>query len=763
MTNSPQNFNLSNDNELNLRYLVQMVMQRIHIVLIIFLVVFIGTVLYTLNQDKVYSSQTQILIDDNMSAGSVFDQMTPFRNTDLVINNEIQIITSRSIAERTVNSLIVEYPLDSLYLFDKGVEEAEKSLKSRLKKILGKKDVEIRTLDQKKRSYVGRLQEYLIVTPVRETQTINISIESRDPNEAAIILNELVHQYYAQDLERVSNSVGNVRGFLEEQLRLIEPQLEEVEKRLSSFLEKEGIVDLEENSRQLIVKSSEFEAQLFTAEAELNIVVEQLMHIKDRLSEKEIEILDNRLQVANPLILSLRDDIARSEKQYIEWQAKGIVNDNTRNQKALMEIKEKRLNEETNYLIKFGYLPGSEDPLSVNQSFISQITELETKKVTLQARVEEYTKLDEYYDDIIESIPATSISYLHLERERQTQERIYLLMKERYEESRIQEASQISSVYIIDNALPNYLPIKPRTKVNILLGFVLGIALGVGVILIREFVDNSVRSKEDLEKLGLTVMGIIPSMFIDKSKKALDKKFSGDNDYRSRLITHFKPRSPISESFRSLRTNLDLALPDKKIKSIVVTSGGAQEGKSTVISNLAITFAQLGMKVLLVDADMRKPMVNKMFKTSKKPGLANLITKRAKLDDAIRKTEIDNLDVIPAGTLPPNPSELLGSDSMIEIFEEMKSRYDKIFFDAPPLMAVTDSAILGALTDGVLLVSRAGVAQSEVITHLKQEMNNSNIRIVGTVLNDVNPKNTSSGYYYYYQRYYFDKYYGEEK
>jgi capsular exopolysaccharide synthesis family protein len=211
-----------------------------------------------------------------------------------------------------------------------------------------------------------------------------------------------------------------------------------------------------------------------------------------------------------------------------------------------------------------------------------------------------------------------------------------------------------------------------------------------------------------------------------------------------------------------LRTNIELSVADKEVKSLVITSGGAQEGKSTVLANLAITFAQLGKKVILIDADMRKPTVNKMFSVPKKPGLANVITKRAKLDDAIIKTEIDNLYVIPAGSLPPNPSELLGSATMKEIFEELLTKFDKVFFDAPPLMAVTDAALLGAITDGVLLIARAGVAQKEVVSHLKQEMNNSNIRIIGTVLNDVNPKNTSSGYYYYYQRYYFDKYYGEE-
>jgi capsular exopolysaccharide synthesis family protein len=167
------------------------------------------------------------------------------------------------------------------------------------------------------------------------------------------------------------------------------------------------------------------------------------------------------------------------------------------------------------------------------------------------------------------------------------------------------------------------------------------------------------------------------------------------------------------------------------------------------------------MKVLIIDGDMRKPTIHKMFSTPKKPGLANMITKRSKLDESIFKTEIDNLYVMPAGSLPPNPSELLGSKAMKELFAQLRKQFDRIFFDAPPLMAVTDAALMGSITDGVLLVARAGEAQKEVIVHLQQEMKNTKIPIIGTVLNDVNPKNTSSGYYYYYQRYYFDKYYGE--
>ncbi len=760
--NVVQNFNVKEENELNLKYIVQVVMQRIHIVIIMFLLIFIGTILYTVNQSKVYRSETQILIENGVAAGGVFEQMTPFINNDMVINNEIQIITSRTIAERTVNSLLVEYSLDSLYIFDRGLllenQSFSTKFRKQLKKMFSREEEKVLTLDQKRKNYVNRLLNNLEVEPVRETQTINISIESYDPDEAAIIINELVTQYYANDLERVSNAAGKVRNFLEIQINDVEPKLATIERQLSDFLEKEGIVDLDENAKQLIQKSAEFEAQLFTARAELNITNVQLTYLKGQLTEKQNQVLDIRLQIANPRILRLREEIAAGEQVLLNEDP---TSDMVIASKRDLENKKKILEEKTLLLIQAGYLPGVIDPLAINQLVINQIVDLEGQKVSLESKAVEYGKLNDYYNSLIEEIPSASISYIRLERERQTHERIYLLMKERYEEARIQEASQISNVYVIDKAVPKYLPIKPKTKLNILLGFVFGLAAGIGIILLREFMDNSIRSKEDLECLGLTVLGIIPSMSIDKAKKVLDKKYSSNDDFRNRLISHFKPRSPISESFRSLRTNLELSTPDKALSALVVTSAGASEGKSTVIANLAIAYAQFGMKVLMVDGDMRKPTIHKMFSTPKKPGLANMITKRSKMDESIFKTEIDNLYVMPAGSLPPNPSELLGSKAMKELFAQLRKQFDKIFFDAPPLMAVTDAALLGSMTDGVLLVARAGEAQKEVIVHLQQEMKNTKITIAGTVLNDVNPKNTSSGYYYYYQRYYFDKYYGE--
>ncbi|MDD3716802.1 MAG: polysaccharide biosynthesis tyrosine autokinase [Candidatus Marinimicrobia bacterium] len=761
--NVAQGFSLREENELNLRYLVQVIMQRIHVVIILFLVIFIGTILYTINQSRVYKSETKILIESGVAAGGIFEQMTPFINNAMKINNEIQIITSRTISERTINSLMILYPLDSLYLFDRGLLQENQSFttkfRKQLKKMFTREEEKILTLDEKRKNYINRLLDKLEVSPVRETQTITIALESYDPDEAAIILNELVTQYYSNDLERVSNSAGKVRAFLEAQINDVEPKLSAIEQQLSEFLESEGVIDLDENAKQLIQRSSEFEAQLFTARAELTITNEQLLFLKEQLSEKQRQILDNRLQVANPFILALREEIALSEKSLIGSDEKSV---NVQIKRKEIEVLRKRLEEETVRLVNAGYLPGDTDPMRVNQLILDQIVALESQKVSLETKVSEYGKLNDYYKNLIESIPSTSISYIRLERERQTHERIYLLMKERYEEARIQEASQISNVYVIDKAEPNYKPIKPKTNLNILLGFIFGLAAGIGVILLREFMDNSIRSKEDLEKLGLTVLGIIPSMSIDRAKKVLDKKYSSNDDFRNRLISHFKPRSPISESFRSLRTNLELSVPaDKPLTSLVVTSAGAAEGKSTVIANLAIAYAQFGMKVLLVDGDMRKPTIHKMFSTPKKPGLANMITKRSKLDESIFKTEIDNLYVMPAGSLPPNPSELLGSKSMKELFTQLKKQFDKIFFDAPPLMAVTDAALIGAQTDGILLVARAGEAQKEVVVHLQQEMKNTKIQIAGTVLNDVNPKNTSSGYYYYYQRYYFDKYYGE--
>ncbi|KGX93919.1 tyrosine protein kinase [Pontibacillus halophilus JSM 076056 = DSM 19796] len=215
------------------------------------------------------------------------------------------------------------------------------------------------------------------------------------------------------------------------------------------------------------------------------------------------------------------------------------------------------------------------------------------------------------------------------------------------------------------------------------------------------------------------------------------------------LITNLNPKSPISEQYRTIRTNLQFASVDNELRSLLITSTGPSEGKSLTSGNLATTFAQQGKKVLLIDADLRKPTAQYTFRVPNVKGLSNyLVTKDSTLTDLVHQTEIEHLDVLPSGPIPPNPSEILGSKAMVRLLEEALELYDQVVVDAPPVLAVTDAQILANLVDGVLMVVRSKQTDNEAAIKAKKLLDAGNSKLLGVVLNDKEAK--SSNYYYYY-------------
>lgn len=229
---------------------------------------------------------------------------------------------------------------------------------------------------------------------------------------------------------------------------------------------------------------------------------------------------------------------------------------------------------------------------------------------------------------------------------------------------------------------------------------------------------------------------------------ARKKKRSRMNTKMRHLITKLSPRSPVSEQYRTVRTNLQFAMVDKELEALVVTSSGPEEGKSMTTANLAVVYAQQGKKVLLIDADLRKPTVHYTFRLDNLQGLSSVLVGEESFEDAINTTDVENLDVISCGPIPPNPSELLGSRRMQAVLQKAKEFYDVVIFDTPPVLAVTDAQILTNIADGALLVIRSNQTEFEAVERAKDALNTSHGKLLGTVLNDRDKK--SSNYYYYY-------------
>jgi capsular exopolysaccharide synthesis family protein len=216
------------------------------------------------------------------------------------------------------------------------------------------------------------------------------------------------------------------------------------------------------------------------------------------------------------------------------------------------------------------------------------------------------------------------------------------------------------------------------------------------------------------------------------------------------LITDVNPRSPISEAYRILRTNVDFSMIDNELRSLMVTSAGPGEGKTTTVANLAITYAQTGKKVVVIDADMRKPTMHHCFSISNRVGLSNILTGQVKLEEGLKESHINGLFVIPSGTIPPNPSEILGSKRMEALLDELKEKYDLIIFDTPPALVVADAQITASLCDGVVLVIDSGKVKREHALKMKANFDLLNAKVLGVVLNNKDRHDAESYYYYYY-------------
>ena len=283
-----------------------------------------------------------------------------------------------------------------------------------------------------------------------------------------------------------------------------------------------------------------------------------------------------------------------------------------------------------------------------------------------------------------------------------------------------------------------------------------------------EFLDSTIKSIDEIERRGLPILAIIPAIgrVQDNRKKKkkgykFNLKVSSSEKIERRLLTHEDPKSPISEAYRSLRTSLMYDNDEENCKIMLVSSSGPGEGKTTTVANLAITYANMGKKTLLVDADLRKPVIHKMFKSDSEKGFTNFLTSNEKdIKNLYYSTDVKNLSIIKSGAVPPNPSELLSSKAMNDFIDQVKNTFDVVLFDTPPMIAVTDAFILDKFVDKKLLVIRASVTQKGALERTLVNMENMSTSLDGVVFNGVDESNTYGGGYYYN---YYQYYYGNEE
>jgi len=319
----------------------------------------------------------------------------------------------------------------------------------------------------------------------------------------------------------------------------------------------------------------------------------------------------------------------------------------------------------------------------------------------------------------------------------------YSSLLQSYEEVRLAEVRALDNVIVVEPAEVPEHPVKPRTRMNTLLAAVVGCMLAVGTAFLIEYLDDTIKSPSEIsEVLGLSSLAAIPRI--------------PGREIEDKLIAVGPSRSPLSEAYRVLRTNIQFSSPDKPLKTLLITSAGPTEGKSLTLANLGVVIAQAGQRVILVDCDLRRPILHRIFRLSNDSGLTSaLFDEDSEIDRWLQPTEVENLSVLTSGPLPPNPSELLGSQRMERLIEKLKAHAEVLLFDSPPTLAVTDAAVLANQVDGTILVIDAGSTRRGLAQRAKYDLNNVGAHILGVTLNRISLDSRSSYYYYYY--YYSDE------
>lgn len=354
-----------------------------------------------------------------------------------------------------------------------------------------------------------------------------------------------------------------------------------------------------------------------------------------------------------------------------------------------------------------------------------QARRYELSKTSLEGRMADVEFQIEEFRGQLQAAP-TQEEVARLEAKIAQYEGIYFSLLNSFEQIRTTEAQSMITVTLVEPAAVPNAPFRPRVFNNVALAGLTGLLLSAGGVFAIDALDDTLKSPDDIrEKLDLPVLGII-------------NEFSQDEGNGLGLITIKKPRSPISETFRILRTNVQFASIDKDLNSVLVTSAEPTEGKTTIASNLAAVFAQSGRKTMLIDADLRRPNLHKKFDLNNSRGLTSIFYQRMNNiidnDDSILKSPIENLQVLTTGKLPPNPSEILASTRMRQLIERIKKEMDMVILDTPPVLAVTDAVVLSPLVDGVLIVVASGKTSVTAVRNMVEQLERSKAKILGVVL-----------------------------
>ncbi len=548
------------------------------------------------------------------------------------------------------------------------------------------------------------------------TNLIGLSVQSTDPMIAADVANALAQAYVEQNRVAKSAEAVSMLDFIDQQLAKLGGDLDRSEQALHEFRIITGLERLSAEGQSMVDTAVALEKQ----RADLNLRLERLNVFLDEFkwNRDDFSTVGDLPGVAEYInqLFALRASRLDLLRKFTPAHPEVVEVDNQVNQ-----VREK-----------------------INSTAILAKSRIEQQLADINVSLGRSSRR-------LEQVPEEELELVRLSRTNQVNAELYSYLLQRQQETRIIAAATSGNVDIIDRAQVSGAPIKPNKRKNLALGLILGLMLGIGLTFLLDYLDRTIKDEEDVqEKLGLPVIGTIPRI-----KEA-------DNNEERQLVTQLEPMSPPAEAFLALRTNLLYTITNQKHKTVLLTSCMPDEGKSTVAVNLAATLAQTGARTLLVGCDLRRPSLYKALGETDTPGLTDLLMVGDQ--SAVRKIEHLNLDFIPAGTEPPNPTQLLNSDKMHKFLDVANHKYDYVVLDAPPLLPVSDALILASRVDLNVMVIESCRVPEKLAQRAITSLHNHGASLAGVVLNDKTGKGAKYyGAYSYYEGKYYQGYYRHDE
>lgn len=602
---------------------------------------------------------------------------------------------------------------------------------------LGYKPSEPAPLDEA----VAMLRGRTFVEPVKGSRLVYVRVEDHNAAQAKRLADAIARAYIAQNLEKTVSATGDTVVWLSGQIDHSKAELEQTENALHDFKRRNDLPSstLDEVSKMIRIEMQDYDSALTRTRTRRQELLARHQELSKIPSDNPDQIPASEL-LSNGFLQQLRTSYQQALREKKELAAEGKGENHPLMKKASEKLTVSR-----------GHL--EEEIKNIKGAVARDLAIIERQEAG------EATLYEKARKRAVE-LNMKELEFHRLDRLRAQNEKLYSMLLEQLKEADLRRMMNTNNVRLVDPATEARAPIRPRVDLSLLIGAGVGLLLGLGLVLLKEQLDNTLKTPDDVEdRLGVTFLGLLPEVNDDdgpdtKGKKPKTRRPVPMAEGSRELIVHERPLSGVAEAARSLRTNLTFMTPDKPFRKILVTSAAPSEGKTTVATSIAISLAQGGHRVCIVDCDLRRPRLHRVFGREGDLGLTNVLLGEATIEEVALPTVVPNLWSIPCGPIPPNPADTVASERFKRTLDELLEHFDRVVLDSPPVVAVTDPAIISTLVDAVIFVIRAFHTPVTLSRSGLRTLRDVDAPLAGAVLNAVNLNRSEYTYhhYYYYKR-----------